>query len=74
MKFYICQNDHNEITPAMSFKRTLTLNAISNESALIHFASGNLVHIKISCRFVYLGQNDRHVIHTGFSFLSPKFM
>ena len=39
MKFGFCQNDRNEITPAMSFKRTCALNAISNESALIHFAS-----------------------------------
>ena len=38
MKFDICQNDRNEITPAMSFERTCALDAISNESALIHFA------------------------------------
>ena len=28
--------------PAMTFKRTCTLNATSNESALIHFISGKL--------------------------------
>ena len=39
MKFHFCQNDRNEITPAINFKRICALNAISNESALIHFAS-----------------------------------
>ena len=39
MKFIFCQNDHNEVIPAMIFKHTYALKAISNESALIHFAS-----------------------------------
>ena len=37
--------------PALTFKRTCTLNATSNESALIHFFWVNYVHMKISCRF-----------------------
>ena len=40
MKCHFCQNDRNEITPEMSLKRTCALNAISNESALIHYPSG----------------------------------
>ena len=64
MKFRFLQKDQNEITPAMSFKRTCALNAISNESALTHFTLGkywshenltslwvNIGHTKISCRF-----------------------
>ena len=46
-----CQNDRNEITPAMSFKRTCALNAVTNESALIHFDSGKFCSYEISCRF-----------------------
>ena len=37
--------------PALTFKRTCTLNATSNESVLIHFFWVNYVHMKISCRF-----------------------
>ena len=37
--------------PAMSFKRICALNAISNDSALIHFVSGKFCSYKISCRF-----------------------
>ena len=42
MKFHFCQNDRNEITPAVSFKvkRTCALNTISDEYAFIHFTSG----------------------------------
>ena len=40
LKFHFCQNDRNEITPTMSFKRTCALNAISNEFLVINFASG----------------------------------
>ena len=40
MKFRFLQNDQNEITHAMSFKRTCALNAISNGSALTHFTLG----------------------------------
>ena len=36
---------------AIIFKRTCALNTTSNESAFIHFASVNYVHMKISCRF-----------------------
>ena len=48
---FFCQNDHNETTPVMSFKRTCVWNGIFDESALIHFASGVFFHIKISYRF-----------------------
>ena len=40
-----------EIPTRMSFKRTCALNATSIEPALIHFVSGNYVHMKISSRF-----------------------
>ena len=37
---FFCQNDHNETTTVMSFKRTCAWNGIFDESALIHFVSG----------------------------------
>ena len=41
MKFHFCQNDRNEITPAVSFKRTCTFISLRV----------NFVHMRISCRF-----------------------
>ena len=70
MKLHFCQNDSNGITPAMSFKCTCTLNTISNEPALIHFASGKS-HAGLKFHF---GQNDQYEIHTGLSFIPSKFM
>ena len=40
MKFHFCQNDYMKSILALGFKRTLALNATSNESALIHSVSG----------------------------------
>ena len=75
MKFYFCQNDRNEITLAMSFKRTCALIAISNESALIHFALGNFFTWKSNAGLkLHFGENDRYEIHTGLHLISPQFM
>ena len=63
---------HNEITPAMSFKRSCALNAISNESALTHFASGKLCsheNLMSVWNFISVKMTD-----TGLSFISPKLM
>ena len=61
--------------PALTFKRICTLNATSNESALIHFFWVNYVHMKISCRFeISFRSNWRYEIHTVLSFISPQFM
>ena len=54
----------------MSFKHTCTLNATSNESALIHFVSGKLC----SHENLMPVWNDWYEIHTDLSFMSPQFM
>ena len=62
--------------PAMDFKRTSALNAISNESELIHFVSGKILFSWKSYAGLkfHFGQNDRYKIHTVLSFISPRFM
>ena len=59
----------------MSFKRTCALIAISNESALIHFALGNFFTWKSHAGLkLHFGENDRYEIHTGLHLISPQFM
>ena len=53
-KFFFCQNDCNEITPTMSFKRTRALNAISNKPPLVHYVLGNFFNMNIPCGFEIL--------------------
>ena len=62
--------------PTMSFKRTCALSATSNESALIHFVSGELCsHENLTPVWnFHFGQNDRYEIHTDLCFISPQFM
>ena len=67
-KFFFCQNDCNEITPTMSFKRTRALNAISNKPPLVHYVLGNfLTWISHAGLKFYSGQSDRYEVRTGLS-------
>ena len=73
---FFCQNDHNETTTVMSFKRTCAWNGIFDESALIHFVSGVFFFTSRSrtgLKFPF-DQNYRYEIHIGLSFISPQFI
>ena len=71
MKFHFCQNDSNETIPIMSFKRTCALNAISNEPALIHFASGKFCsheNFMPAWNFIWVKMTDMKSIPVWVSF------
>ena len=76
--YFITRNEISFLSkwpiPALSFKRTCTSNAISNESALMNFFSGKLCSHKNLNPVRNFGQNNRYEIHTVLSFISPQFM
>ena len=51
-----------------------TLNAIFNESVLIHFKLGKFYSNENLMPVWKFDQNDRHETHTSLSFISPQFM
>ena len=63
--------------PALTFKRTCTINTISNKSALIHFVHGKLCshdNLMLISNFILVKMTDMKSIYTILSFISPQFM